>query len=131
MIMTASPAEIADALASVKAEIEKAAHACGRDPKSITLIAVSKTFGADVAAHAIAAGQKVFGENRVQESKGKWPELKAQHPDVELHLIGPLQSNKAKEAVALFDAIHSVDRPSVCEALAKEIGKQGKRPLLF
>jgi pyridoxal phosphate enzyme (YggS family) len=79
----------------------------------------------------IAAGQRVFGENRVQEAQGKWPALIAAHPGIALHLIGPLQSNKAKEAVALFDAIHSVDRPSLCEALAKEIGKQNRRPDLF
>ena len=79
----------------------------------------------------IGAGQRVFGENRVQEAKAKWPDLIASHPGVELHLIGPLQSNKAKEAVVLFDAIHSVDRPSICEALAKEIVKQDRRPLLF
>jgi hypothetical protein len=79
----------------------------------------------------IAAGQRVFGENRVQEAKAKWPALKARHGGLELHLVGPLQSNKTKEAVALFDAIHSVDRPSICEALAKEIGKQGHRPTLF
>ncbi|MEX1084170.1 MAG: YggS family pyridoxal phosphate-dependent enzyme, partial [Xanthobacteraceae bacterium] len=79
----------------------------------------------------IAAGQRVFGENRVQEAKAKWPALKAKHPKIELHLIGPLQSNKTKEAVELFDAIHTVDRPSVCEALAKEIAKQGRKPLLF
>src|SRR5207247_3911610 len=79
----------------------------------------------------IAAGQKVFGENRVQEAKAKWPPLQARHDDLALHMIGPLQSNKAKEAVALFDAIHSVDRPSLCEALAKEIAKQDRRPLLF
>ena len=79
----------------------------------------------------IEAGQRVFGENRVQEAKAKWPALLAKHPGIELHLIGPLQSNKAKEAVALFDAIHSVDRASLCEALAKEIAKQGRAPLLF
>jgi pyridoxal phosphate enzyme (YggS family) len=79
----------------------------------------------------MAAGQRVFGENRVQEAKAKWPALKAGQPDIELHLIGPLQSNKAKEAVALFDAIHTLDRPSLCEALAKEIARQGKHPLLF
>ena len=79
----------------------------------------------------IAAGQRVFGENRVQEAKAKWPPLMAKYPDIALHLIGPLQSNKAKEAVALFDAIHSVDRASLCEALAKEIAKQGRSPLLF
>jgi pyridoxal phosphate enzyme (YggS family) len=97
----------------------------------VTLVAVSKTFAADAVAPVIAAGQRVFGENRVQEAKAKWPELKARHPDVALHLIGPLQSNKAKEAVALFDAIHSVDRPSLCAALAREIDKQGRAPLLF
>ena len=80
---------------------------------------------------AIAAGQRVFGENRVQEAKAKWPELKARHSELELHLVGPLQSNKAREAVALFDAIHSVDRPSLCEALAREIARQGRQPLLF
>jgi pyridoxal phosphate enzyme (YggS family) len=79
----------------------------------------------------IAAGQRVFGENRVQEAKRKWPPLRERHSSVELHLIGPLQSNKAKEAVALFDAIHSIDRESLCEALAKEIEKQGRMPLLF
>jgi pyridoxal phosphate enzyme (YggS family) len=97
----------------------------------VTLIAVSKTFAGDAIEPVIAAGQRVFGENRVQEAKAKWPALRAAQPGLELHLIGPLQSNKAKEAVALFDAIHSVDRPSIAEALAKEIAKQGKRPLLF
>jgi pyridoxal phosphate enzyme (YggS family) len=97
----------------------------------VTLIAVSKTFEASAIEPVIAAGQRVFGENRVQEAKAKWPELQARHPGIELHLIGPLQSNKAKEAVALFDAIHSVDRASLCEALAKEIARQGRRPTLF
>jgi hypothetical protein len=95
------------------------------------LVAVSKTFDADAIVPVIASGQRVFGENRVQEAKGKWPELMSAHPGLVLHLIGPLQSNKAKEAVALFDAIHSVDRPSICEALAKEIVKQDRRPDLF
>src|SRR6185503_4305425 len=101
------------------------------DPASVTLVAVSKTFWPEAIEPVIAAGQRVFGENRVQEAKGKWPALMEQHPGIELHMIGPLQSNKAKEAVALFHAIHSVDRPSLCEALAKEIGKQGRNPLLF
>ena len=92
----------------------------------MTLIAVSKTFEAEAIEPVIAAGQRVFGENRVQEAKAKWPALLEKHAGLELHLIGPLQSNKAKEAVALFDAIHSVDRPSLCEALAKEIAKQGR-----
>jgi pyridoxal phosphate enzyme (YggS family) len=118
-------------LEHVRAEIARACRDAGRDPASVTLVAVSKTFGPDAIAPAIAAGQRVFGENRVQEAKAKWPPLMAKHPDIELHLIGPLQSNKAKEAVALFSAIHSVDRASLCEALAKEIGKQGKAPTLF
>ena len=102
-----------------------------RDPASVTLVAISKTFGAEAIEPVIAAGQRVFGENRVQEAKAKWPALKERHPGIELHLVGPLQSNKAKEAVALFDAIHSVDRPSLAEALAKEIARQGRRPTLF
>jgi PLP dependent protein len=114
----------------VRAELERArASSSARQP--VTLIAVSKTFGAEAIEPAIAAGQTVFGENRVQEAKAKWPALKAEHPDIALHLIGPLQSNKAKEAVALFDAIHTVDRPSLCSALAKEITRQNRRPLLF
>jgi pyridoxal phosphate enzyme (YggS family) len=110
------------------------AHACAearRDPASVTLIAVSKTFEAAAIRPVIAAGQRVFGENRVQEAQGKWPALRDMHAGIELHLIGPLQSNKARDAVALFDAIHSVDRPSLCAALAKEIGRQGRSPLLF
>jgi hypothetical protein len=95
------------------------------------LVAVSKTFAAEAIEPVIEAGQRVFGENRVQEAKAKWPDLKARFPDIALHLIGPLQSNKAKEAVALFDAIHTVDRPSLCAALAKEIDRQGRQPLLF
>ena len=120
-----------DRLAEVRRHIAQACAEARRDPAVVTLVAVSKTFAADAIAPVIAAGQRVFGENRVQEAKAKWPELKARHPDVALHLIGPLQSNKAKEAVALFDAIHSVDRPSICAALAKEIDKQGRAPLLF
>ena len=122
---------VAATLADVHHTIARACKEARREPSSVTLIAVSKTFGPEAIAPVIAAGQRVFGENRVQESKSKWPELREQHPGLELHLIGPLQSNKAKEAVALFDVIHSVDRPSVCDALAKEIAKQGKRPLLF
>jgi pyridoxal phosphate enzyme (YggS family) len=122
-------------LALVEAEIARACKDARRERASVTLIAVSKTFEADVILPVIGAGQRVFGENRVQEAKAKWPDLIAAHPGIALHLIGPLQSNKAKEAVALFDAIHSVDRPSVCEALAKELAKQivkqDRRPLLF
>src|SRR5260370_1104374 len=102
-----------------------------RDRGSVTLIAVSKTFDSGTIAAVIEAGQRVFGENRVQEAKTKWPGLMAAYPGIALHLIGPLQSNKAREAVALFDAIHSVDRPSICEALAKEFISQKRRPQLF
>jgi pyridoxal phosphate enzyme (YggS family) len=118
-------------LAHVRAEIARCCREAGRDVVEVTLIAVSKTFGAEAIEPVIAAGQRVFGENRVQEAKAKWPALMAKHQGIDLHLIGPLQSNKAKEAVALFSAIHSVDRPSLCEALAKEIAKQGRQPLLF
>ncbi|MHC2672084.1 uncharacterized pyridoxal phosphate-containing UPF0001 family protein [Bradyrhizobium diazoefficiens] len=120
-----------NALAAVEAEIARACKDARRDRASVTLIAVSKTFDADAITPVIAAGQRVFGENRVQEAKGKWPALTSVYPDIALHLIGPLQSNKAKEAVALFDAIHSVDRPSICQALAKEIESQKKHPQLF
>ena len=118
-------------LEHVRTEIARACRDASRNPADVTLVAVSKTFGAEAIEPVIAAGQCVFGENRVQEAKAKWPALLSKHPEIELHLIGPLQSNKTKEAVALFDAIHSVDRPSLCEALAKEIGKQARRPVLF
>jgi PLP dependent protein len=118
-------------LAAVEQEIARACKEARRDRASVTLIAVSKTFDAVAISPIIDAGQRVFGENRVQEAKAKWPALTSAHPGLALHLIGPLQSNKAKEAVALFDAIHSVDRPSICEALAKEIDAQKKRPELF
>ena len=118
-------------LAAVEAAVEKACKEARRDPSSVTLVAVSKTFDAPAIEPVIKAGQVVFGENRVQEAKAKWPGLMSAYPGLALHLIGPLQSNKAKEAVALFDAIHSVDRPSICEALAKEINSQNKRPELF
>jgi pyridoxal phosphate enzyme (YggS family) len=129
--VTAPSHNIARALARVKDEIAAACRKAGRDASSVTLIAVSKTFPAEAIAEAIAAGQRVFGENRVQESRAKWPALKERHPDIALHLIGPLQSNKAREAVALFDAIHAVDRPSLCEALSKEIARAGRAPQLF
>ena len=121
----------ADRLAAVRAEIARACRDAGRDAASVTLIAVAKTFGADAIEPVIAAGQRVFGENRVQEATAKWPALRARHGDLELHLVGSLQSNKAREAVALFDAIHSVDRASLAAALAKEIAAQARRPLLF
>jgi pyridoxal phosphate enzyme (YggS family) len=118
-------------LAAVQAGIARACGDARRDPASVTLVAVSKTFAAGAIEPVIVAGQRAFGENRVQEAKSKWPDLTARHAGIELHLIGPLQSNKAKEAVALFDAIHTVDRPSLCEALAKEVARQGRSPLLF
>ena len=121
----------ATGLESVRAEIARACRDASRDPAEVTLIAVSKTHGAGLIEPVIAAGQRVFGENRVQEAKAKWPPLLEKHPGLSLHLIGPLQSNKVKEAVALFDAIHSVDRPSLCAALAKEIARQNRKPLLF
>jgi pyridoxal phosphate enzyme (YggS family) len=124
----ASPAS---RLAAVRVEIAAACRDAGRDPAGVNLVAISKTFGADEIEPVLVAGQRVFGENRVQEAKAKWPALRGKYPDLELHLVGPLQSNKAKEAVALFDAIHTVDRPSLCAALAKEIARQGRQPLLF
>jgi pyridoxal phosphate enzyme (YggS family) len=118
-------------LATVRAEIVRACRDAGRDPATVTLVAISKTFGAEAIQPIIAAGQRVFGENRVQEAKAKWPPLIARHSGIELHLVGSLQSNKAREAVALFDAIHSLDRTSLADALAKEITRQARRPLLF
>jgi len=122
-------------LPAVRDQIAAACRDACRDPATVTLVAVSKTFGAEAIEPVIAAGQHVFGENRVQEAKAKWPPLIARHGGrdggIALHLVGSLQSNKAKEAVALFDAIHSVDRPSLADALAKEIVKQGRKPLLF
>jgi PLP dependent protein len=121
----------AAALASVREEIATACRDAGRDPATVTLVAVSKTFAADAIEFVIAAGQRIFGENRVQEAKAKWPALSARHSGLELHLVGSLQSNKAKDAVALFGAIHSVDRDSLAEALGKEIARQGRHPILF
>ena len=118
-------------LDSVEEAIRRACKEARRDRASITLVAVSKTFNADAIKPVIEAGQIVFGENRVQEAKAKWPALMVAYPGIALHLIGPLQSNKTKEAVELFDAIHSVDRPSLCEALAKEFRSQARRPQLF
>jgi PLP dependent protein len=115
----------------VKAAIARAARDSGRDPASVALVAVSKTFPAEAVEPVLAAGERRFGENYVQEAKAKWPPLRERIPDVELHLIGPLQSNKARDAVALFDAIHTLDRPSLAEALAKEIARQGRAPRLF
>jgi len=118
-------------LAGVQQRIAHAARSVGRDPAAIQLIAVSKTFEAPDIIPVIEAGQRCFGENRVQEAKGKWPALKERFAGIELHLIGPLQSNKTKEAVELFDAIHSVDRPKIAQAIAAEMAKQQRRLRLF
>src|SRR5258707_2788166 len=130
--MTSAATSVSETpLVEVRNEIARACAEAHRDPATVTLVAISKTFGADAIAPVIAAGQRLFGENRVQEAKAKLPALRAAHAGIELHLIGPLQSNKAKEAVALFDAIHSVDRASLAAALAKEIARQGRHPALF
>lgn len=123
--------QTSQALAETQRRIADAAKGVGRDPEEVTLIAVSKTFGTDHIRPVLEAGQRHFGENRVQEALGKWPELRNAYPDITLHLIGPLQSNKAREAVGLFDVIHSVDRPKIARALAAEIKSQGRRPQFF
>lgn len=125
------PSSPADRLETVRAAIAGAAKKAGREPSGVTLIAISKTHGADAIQQVIDAGQRVFGENRVQEAQDKWPALKADRPDIELHLVGQLQSNKAEDAVALFDAIHSVDRSSLVKALAKAFAKTDRRPALY
>ncbi|MET3713320.1 pyridoxal phosphate enzyme (YggS family) [Sphingomonas trueperi] len=118
-------------LAAVQTAIARAANIAGRKPADITLIAVSKTHDAATIQPLIDAGQRVFGENRVQEAQGKWPQLREATPGIELHLVGQLQSNKADEAVALFDVIHGVDRPSLVTALAKAMDKADRRPACF
>ena len=118
----------ADRLAEVRQHIAAAARAAGRDPAAVTLVAVSKTHGADRVRELLDAGQRVFGENRVQEAEEKFPALKAEYPDLKLHLIGPLQTNKSREAVALFDVIESVDRERLAATLAKEMARGGRRP---
>ena len=127
LAVTSSPS----GLAAVEADIVAACKAATRERSSVELVAVSKTFARDAIEPVLRAGQRCFGENRVQEAKAKWPGLMSAYPGLALHLIGPLQSNKAKEAVALFDAIHSLDRPSICEALAREMASQKRRPQLF
>ncbi|WP_105430461.1 YggS family pyridoxal phosphate-dependent enzyme [Neorhizobium sp. T6_25] len=122
---------VEERLQDVKARIGKVERLSKRPAGSVTLVAVSKTFDVQDIRPVISAGQRIFGENRVQESQGKWPELKAEAPDIELHLIGPLQSNKAADAVALFDVIETVDREKIARALADEINKQGKAPKLY
>lgn len=123
--------QAADRLAQLHTQIAAAAQRAKRDEQDICLIAVSKTQEAEAIRPLIAAGQRHFGENRVQEAATKWPALRSETGDIVLHLVGQLQSNKAEEAVALFDAIHSVDRPSLIEALAKAVQKAGRQPQLF
>ena len=124
-------ASTAGRLAEVRERIAKAAALAGRKEEEIELIAVSKTHTAEAIVPLLEAGHRSFGENRVQEAEAKWPELRERFPDLRLHLIGQLQSNKAEEAVALFDAIHSVDRPSLVAALGKAIAKSVRRPACF
>ena len=119
------------ALSAVRTKIAAAVREVGRNPAAVTLIAVSKTFEAADIRPLLAAGHRVFGENRVQEAKAKWPALRAEFPGVALHLIGPLQSNKAAEAVALFDCIHTIDRPKIARAIADEMKTQGRTLQLF
>jgi pyridoxal phosphate enzyme (YggS family) len=121
----------AERLAAVRTRIAAAEREAGRPAGSVRLIAVAKTFEADAIRPVIEAGQRVFGENRVQEAKAKWPALKSGFPDIELHLIGPLQSNKVRDAVALFDAIHTIDRDKIANAVAAEMTAQGRRLRLF
>ncbi len=128
---TEAHADAAGRLMDVKTRIAGAALQAGREPMDVRLIAVSKTFGEEEIRPVLEAGQRLFGENRVQEAKAKWPALRADYPNVELHLIGPLQSNKAKEAVALFDAIHSIDRPKIARAIAEEMKAQACELELF
>lgn len=128
---TQAAADVAAGLAEVRERIAAAARAAGRDPAGVTLVAVSKTQPPERVEAALAAGQRVFGENYVQEAAGRWPPLRERYPDVELHMIGGLQSNKAAEAVALFDVIESVDRPKLARELAKAAERQGRRPRLL
>ena len=118
--------DAAAALAAIQGRIATAAREIGRHPSPVTLVAVSKTYDADAIEPVLAAGHRQFGENRVQEAAGKWPDLRARYPDIDLALIGPLQSNKAAQAVALFDSIHSIDREKIARAVAEEISRQGR-----
>jgi pyridoxal phosphate enzyme (YggS family) len=118
-------------LEDVRMRIKAAAAKAGREATAVTLVAVSKTFGPEAIAPVIAQGQRVLGENRVQEAKAKWPGLKAAHPDVELHLVGPLQTNKVEDAVRLFDVIETIDREKLARAVAREMARQGRRLRLF
>jgi len=130
MIVPAEPESLAR-LAEIHATIDRAARDAGRDPASVKLVCVSKTFPAEAITPILAAGERFFGENRVQEAMEKWPALRAAYPGVELHLIGPLQSNKAREAVSFFDCIETVDREKIARAIAEEIQKSGRHPRLY
>ncbi|MFM2044730.1 MAG: hypothetical protein RLY86_3306 [Pseudomonadota bacterium] len=123
--------DVAANLAAARGVIANAAAAVGRDPAAVTLVAVSKVQPVEKVEAALAAGHRVFGENRVQEAKAKFPALRARYPDIELHLIGPLQTNKVKDAVALFDVIQTLDRPKLAQALAEECRRQNRRPRLY
>ena len=122
---------VAGKLNETRAAIAAAERAAGRAPGSVDLVAVTKTHGEAMIREAIAAGQRRFGENRVQEAKAKWPAIRSRHGDIRLHLIGPLQSNKAQEAIALFDVIETVDREKIAAELARQIARSGRRPRLF
>ena len=123
--------DIAANLAEVQAKVAEAARAAGRDPAAVTLVAVGKTFPADHMLPALNAGQRAFGENRVQEAEEKWPGLRTRFPDLRMHLIGPLQSNKVRKAVDVFDVIETVDRPKLARALANVMAETGRRPDCF
>ena len=129
--MTESSQATQARLADVQRRIAVAAQANGRNPASVRLVAVGKTFGTEAITPVLEAGHRIFGENRVQEAQAKWPALRERYPATELHLVGQLQSNKADEAVALFDAIHSLDRASLVAALAKAMDKAGRRVPCF
>jgi len=125
------PDSVSSALRAVLSDVASAARASGRDEAAVKLVAVTKTVPQDVIEQAIKLGQRRFGENRVQEAKSKYPALQARYPDLELHLIGPLQSNKVRDAVELFDVIESLDRPKLAAALAAEFKRSGRRPRLL
>src|ERR1700712_3758025 len=129
--MTMPNATVIDRLAEVRARIGRAERDAGREAGAGTLVCVSKTFEADAIVPVLDAGERVFGENRVQEAMGKWPGLRERFGALDLHLIGPLQSNKAEEAVSTFDVVETVDRPKIAEALAKAMDKLDRRPRLF
>ena len=129
--MTGQEDDVLTRLAAVRARLARAARDCERNPASVTLVCVSKTFTAAHILPALDAGERVFGENRVQEAQGKWPDLRERYAGLDLHLIGPLQSNKAADAVAIFDTIETVDRPKIVRALAEAAQKAGRCPKLY